>query len=134
MDLEYKHEFLARKFMVQFVYYKLLNNNADAELDEFVDDFCNDEYTKALFDNTISYILKNWDDLLSDSEEFLQDYYISYCAKAIFILATYEILHDISKKNLIINDYLNVSKIFCCGEKKILNKIIDLYTKNRLIS
>lgn len=122
MRTRYKEEFLTRRAIIQAIYINL--SSFDPDLTQTV---LNDEHilgeaeiNEELFTLVLNKVLENWEQF-SIKEEFV----VSRCAQAIVRAALAELDLNITHKNIIFDEYIEFSKMFCENETKLVNKLLE---------
>ena len=132
---KYTKSLMTRRSIVQIVY----KNNYEKQSN--IEDIYNDtEYLmildKEMFDSIVLLIIEKWDSFYDEFKVYLrheEDWFTaSLCAQSVLRSAYYEIISDKANAQLIICDYLQVSKMFCYKEKNIINRILDKFYKSML--
>jgi len=125
----YQKELFARRCVVQAIYQQSVNPSENLVEEFYKDIEINDE----LFEKILNRVLNEWDvfewkiqDIIS-KESFEA---LTLSAKAVLRAAVSEVEMDKKNFSIIINDYLEVAKMFCDKEKSYLNKLIDSFFKH----
>lgn len=123
---------LSRRAAVQAIYQQITYKSDDL-LAEVLDPehlISEGQMEKELFESIIISTLKSWESweeiiqLLKKEGDVLK---LSRCAEAIIRCASAEILEKNIPISVIINEYLELSKIFCEKEAAFVNKILDSF-------
>jgi transcription termination factor NusB len=118
----YQKEFLTRRAIIQAVYSNLsyFDNdliNTVLQNDHILSEV---EIDKHLLSSVLEKVLENWEDFFI-KEEFV----LSRCAQAIMRCAVAEFQLSETHKNIIFNEYIEFSKMFCENETKLINKLLE---------
>lgn len=126
--------FFSRRSLVQGVYQNLSKFNPSLAREVlFQQDAsqvrmdCDEEFLTF----SIQKVLENWDDLKKAVEFYKrEDHEFSRCAQAVLIAAFTELSSKRAPINIVIDDYISTSKMFCEAETKAINKILDSFVKH----
>lgn len=85
---------------------------------------------ETLFAEVLSEVLKNWSDWEQQFAKCLKtEQKISRCAQAIMRAAFAELALKKSPEKIVINEYVELAKIFCENESGLVNKAMDVFCK-----
>lgn len=131
MRKKFSIEFLTRKALIQGIY---------SNLCEFDLDFLNKislkehmlseiEFDQAMFEEIIQVAFYDWEIFEEEFNiiEYRKRKEISRCANAVLRAAFAEIALNKTDYPIIIDEYIELSKMFCAHESKLINKILDDY-------
>jgi transcription termination factor NusB len=126
----YRLHFFTHRAIVQTIYSNLSKFNEDI-INESLENFDIDEIDVNIYKEKMGKILLEWDALNVIVKKFEEGYSgLTRCAKSVLFAAIVELDDCSVPKNTnskIINDSLEIAKVFCPSEMKIINKILDFY-------
>ena len=86
------------------------------------------EFDKKMFSTQMEYIIINWEKLNAIADKYEENHQLlPRCTRAILIAAFAELVQDAQAR--VINDYVEVAKVFVGSETKMINKVLDDYMK-----
>lgn len=127
MRKQFKQEFFTRRAIVQSVYSHLCE---PIESDSQETDACtlNDsDVDEGFFKQVMGNVRDKWNAF--SIEEYEEKGQISRCAKAILRAGFCELEMNAGESKMIIDQYLEISKLFCEKETRVINKILDARLK-----
>lgn len=127
MRSRYKKEFNTRQAIVQAVYSNIseFNENFLTDMKENAGMFADGEIDEAVFNANLAKVLEQWN--IFDITEYSQKQELSRCAIAILRAAKAELSMKKDPDALILNEYIEIAKLFAPVETKIINKILDSF-------
>lgn len=129
MRKRYQEEFLTRRAIIQAIYSNIcefVDNAPDAMLqDEHM--LSEAKFNREFFKNVLNKAIKEWQEF--NISEYEQKAAISRCAQAVLRAAYAELKLGAVDKNIVIDEYVELSKQFCDNETGVINKILDVLAR-----
>jgi len=128
MRKQFKQEFFTRRAIVQNVYSHMCESMNESHEEQINPAALNDlDVDQSFFRQIMQNVRDKWNAF--SVEEYEQKGQISRCAKAILRAGFCELEMNAHESKMIIDQYLEISKLFCEKETRVINKILDARLK-----
>jgi transcription termination factor NusB len=122
--MNYYADFLTRQVLVQFAYNYLMSGESD-----FLQNIENFDIPLKFNNELFEQIVKNLKTDIDDLREIE-----NFCSKAIIIVGISELRLQNRPKNVVINEYVKIAKLFAFNDFGLINKILDKFAREELLT